>query len=272
MRALLLVASTLAAAPAIHWRGTPPAAPPARIATLAPSLTELVLALGEGKRLVGVSRYDDARAVAGLPRLGGMVDPAPESILAARPGALLVQPAPGAAPVLDRVAQLGVPVLELALSTVADVEQAERSIGALLGVPARGEALAAALHARMEAARTKARSGRHPRVLLVYGWSPLVVAGPGAFADELLAACGGINAAADARAPYAAYSVEAAATAHPELLLDLTFDEKMPATLRSVPGLKDVRVVRPRSLALLHPGPRLVEGLDELEAALQGAP
>ena len=38
-----------------------------------------------------------------------------------------------------------------------------------------------------------------------------------------------------------------------------------------LPGLKEARVVHPRSQALLHPGPRLVEGLDELEAALRPA-
>jgi iron complex transport system substrate-binding protein len=270
----LSLAVLIAVAPgaAVHWRGTPPPRPPARLATLAPSLTEMVIALGEGKRLVGVSRYDDAAQVHALPRLGGMIDPSPESVLAVKPGALLVQPAPGAGPVLERVAALGVPVLELQLATVADVEQAERTIGALLGVPERGEALAHALEVRMTRAQLHARGRTHPRVLLVYGWSPLVVAGPGAFADELLSACGGENVAHDARAAYTPYSAEAAALARPELILDLTFDEKMPATLRTAPGFKEARLVRPHSQALLHPGPRLVEGLDELEAALQSAP
>lgn len=264
----LLVSAALAATPAT-WFGPRPPAHPRRVATLAPSLTELVVALGAGDRLVGVSRYDDAPEVNPLPRLGGLMDPSAESILAVKPDLFVVQPSPTVQPVYERLADLGVPVLELSLSNVADVEAAERELGKALGVPEKGEALATALEQRLQRARAEAAKRPHPRVLVVYGWEPLVVAGPGSFADEILRACGGINAATLARSAYATYSAEAAAAARPELILDLSFEDKMPASFKSLPGLGDARVAKPHSLALLHPGPRLVEGVDEVEALLR---
>src|SRR5690606_3802027 len=74
--ALSLLATTAEAAASRLGPAPPPA--PRRVVTLAPSLTELVLELGAGARLVGVSRFDDAEAVRALPRVGGLVDPSAE--------------------------------------------------------------------------------------------------------------------------------------------------------------------------------------------------
>lgn len=50
-------------------------APPQRIVTLLPSLTESVWALGGGARLVGVDRYSNwPPELAALPRVGGLDD------------------------------------------------------------------------------------------------------------------------------------------------------------------------------------------------------
>src|SRR6185312_3707266 len=132
MTPTLLIAALLAGAPGASWLGPKPSAHPARVATIAPSLTELVQALGAGDRLVGVSKFDDDPAVAKLPRLGGLMDPSPEAILAVKPELLVVQPSPTIQPLLERVAELGVPVLELPMSNVSEVEIAERELGAAL--------------------------------------------------------------------------------------------------------------------------------------------
>jgi len=61
-------------------------APPARIVSLLPSLTETVCALGACARLVGVDRHSSwPAAVAALPRLGGLEDTQVERLVALRP-------------------------------------------------------------------------------------------------------------------------------------------------------------------------------------------
>ena len=64
---------------------------------MAPSLTELVFALGAGAQVVGVSRYDDfPPEVAALPKVGGFLDPNVEAIVGLRPSLVLAVPsAPG---------------------------------------------------------------------------------------------------------------------------------------------------------------------------------
>jgi iron complex transport system substrate-binding protein len=250
-----------------------PAAPLAakRVVTLAPSLTDTVLALGALDALVGVSRFDERAEVKTLPRVGGFVDPSVEAVAALKPDLVLVQPGPGNRAPVEALAGLSISILALRLSSVDDVLAALRAIGVALGRKERGEALALSL----EAARTKVRArakGLPPvRVLFAYGFQPLVVAGPGSFADELLTDAGATNVASDAGRAYPVWSVERALATKPDVVVDASDSAAGQEVLRTLPGLREARWVKLPSPALLHPGPALGQGLEELFLALHPA-
>ena len=235
-----------------------------RVVTLAPSLTDLVLALGAGDRLVGVSRFDERPEVARLPRVGGFVDPSVEAVLALHPDLVLAQPGPGNRRAVETMAELGASVLLLPLGTVEDVLAAERETGRALGLAGRGESLARALEATRARIRERSRALAPVRVLLVYGFDPLVVAGPGGFADELLSDAGAVNVAHDAASPYPVYSVERALGSRPELVLDAADTAAGRDRVRALPGLREARWATLPGQALLHPGPELGRGLEQL--------
>lgn len=266
--ALLLLGSLPALAAEPQWLGEKPKAAPQRIVTLAPSLTEIVLDLGRGGALVGVSRYDDAPEVRALPRVGGFVDPAPEAVLGLSPDLVLAQPAPGNRGPVERLAQLGVPVLVLPLHTVAETLASVRAVGAALGEQAKGDALAARIAAEIEATRKRVAKLPPRKVLLVYTWQPLVVAGPDSFAHELIVAAGGENVAAGAAGAYPTLSAEAALAAAPAIVIDATGGMGGGA---AIPGL-GARVVTPKSTGLFRPGPRMLDALRELAALFHPAP
>jgi iron complex transport system substrate-binding protein len=248
----------------IRMLGPAPHGEVRRVVTLAPSLTDVVLALSAGDRLVGISRFDERPEVARLPRVGGFVDPSVEAVLALHPDLVLAQPGPGNRRAVETMAGLGAPVLLLPLATVADVLAAERAVGKALGRAEEGEALARALESTRARIRGRARAERPVRVLLVYGFEPLVVAGPGGFADELLADAGGVNVAADAASAYPVYSVERALQGRPELVLDAANTPAGKDRLRALPGLREARWAQVQDQSLLHPGPALGRGLEEL--------
>src|SRR5439155_253376 len=93
------LAAILAAAALAGCAAAPapaPAGPPARVVSLAPSITEVVYALGAGERLVGVcAQCDYPAAVASLPRVGGYLAPSVEVTLARRPDLVIAAPSPG---------------------------------------------------------------------------------------------------------------------------------------------------------------------------------
>jgi iron complex transport system substrate-binding protein len=247
-----------------HRLGPPAPAQVRRVVTLAPSLTEMVLTLGAGSTLVGVSRFDAAKEVEKLPRVGGFVDPSVEAVVALKPDLVLVQPGPGNQRPVEKMAELGVPVLLLPLHSVADVLAGMREVGKVLG----REKEADAVISRIEATRTRIREAAKklpaPRVLFAYGFEPLVVAGPGSFANELLKDAGGINVAADGGSAYPVYSVERAVRARPDVVVDAADVDVGKDKVRALPGLSGARWVEVPSLALLQPGPSLGRGLEEL--------
>src|SRR5919204_5432984 len=149
--------------------GPPVPAHVRRIVTLAPSLSEIVLALGAGDRLVGVTRFDDDARVAKLPRVGGYNDPEPETVLGLHPDLILAQPAPENRGPVETLARLGIAVEAFRLGDINEIEDAMEQIGALLGLADRGRELRTDLITHRVRMRVKAEGGPHPRVLLVFG-------------------------------------------------------------------------------------------------------
>src|SRR5881398_2807794 len=147
------LALLLAAGPRQHL-GPPAPAEVRRVVTLAPSLSEIVLALGARDRLVGVTRFDDDPRTEKLPRIGGYNDPQPEAVLAVKPDLVLAEPAPANRGPVETVARLGVPIEAFPLATVQDIEQAIEGIAKLLGVGEKGRAV----DEQIEKARARARS------------------------------------------------------------------------------------------------------------------
>jgi iron complex transport system substrate-binding protein len=271
LAALCLVTAAHAAAPqgGPRFLGPKPPEKVKRVVTLAPSLTETVLALGAGSTLVGVSRFDEAKEVAGLRRVGGFVDPSVEAIIGLKPDLLLVQPSPGNQRPVEKLAELGVPVLLLPLHTVADTLAALRAVGKALGKDKEAESLVQRIESTRTRIREAAKGLEHPRVLLAYGFEPLVVAGPGSFADELLRDAGALNVAADAGSEYPVYSVERAVMASPDVVVDAAHVDTGKDKLTAI--LSRSRWVEMQSLALLQPGPSLGRGLEELFQLLHPA-
>ncbi len=265
--ALLLGAAPDSGAGAL-WLGPHPTKTPSRVVTFAPSLTETVLALGKGALLVGVSRYDEAPEVKALKRMGGFNDPSIEAVLAAKAELVLVQKAPANQKAVEKMGELGIPVLALPLTTVEDALEATLQIGEALGAKQKAQALVDEVRRTREEVRGRAKARKPLRVLFVYGWQPLVVAGPGSFAHELLADTGAVNVAAAAPTSYPLFSAESAVALHPDVVLDAADVIDGKAAFQSLAGLKEARWLTLPSKDLLHPGPSLQQGLLQLEKLL----
>ncbi|MFT3914693.1 MAG: helical backbone metal receptor [Anaeromyxobacteraceae bacterium] len=252
------------------WVGQRPAAP-RRVVVLAPSLTDVVLALGLRDRLVGVTRLDDAPEVKDLPRVGGFIDPSPEAVVGLAPDLVLWVTDGGALPAVRRIAELALSsrrpfaVLAIPVISVADVLALPRIVGDALGAPAAGEQLAAELSARVEAVRRASAGLARPRVLFVVGREPLVVAGPGSFPDELLRIAGAENVVKGER-PWPVYPLEKAVADDPALVVDAAALEPAEGIgrLRAIPAVRKGAVARLPDDDVLRAGPRMVRGLERM--------
>jgi iron complex transport system substrate-binding protein len=250
------------------WVGPRPTGPAQRIVSLAPSLTDVLIALGKTDRIVGVTRVDRSPEVASRPRVGGFLDPNPEAILSLRPDLVLWVTDGGALAAVRRTTELSAGafgLLAIPVITVADVVAEARLVGEAVGDPAAGAALADRMQRAVDRLRARSAGLARRRVLFVVGRDPLVVAGPGSFPDELLRLAGCDNAVAGSR-PWPIYPVELAVGSNPDLVVDAAVDEPAEGMTRlvAIPAVRRGAVVRLSSDDLLRPGPRMIDALDEL--------
>ena len=262
-----LVLLVLAAAPA-QWLGPAPPVPATRVISLAPSITETILALGGKDSLIAVSRFCEFPEVAALPKAGGFNDISVETIVALKPQLLVVAKSPGNQKSVETLARLGISVLALPLTTVDDVATSMTQLGHALG----RDAAARALVAELAAARLKEREVvvKSPKVVLfVVGFAPLVVAGPGSFAHELLEDCGAKNAAQQAPTAYPMYSMEKAVMLSPDVVIDASDVKEGRDAVEKLGAMKKAKWVTIPTKALLHPGPALAKALPSLCALVR---
>ncbi len=249
---------------------------PARIVSLAPSLTEILFAIGAGDRVVGVTDFCDYPPEARQRARVGYRNPSIETLVALRPD-LVVAPSEFVKP--DLAAQLDhlkIPLMVLASENVEAILSHIHTLGRMVNRGPAADALA--LTIRQRVAEIKARvEGRAPvRVLYVLNSQPLITVGPGSFIDQLIGLAGGANVASGSAEPYPRLSMEVVFQRDPEVLLfPVGQAEGIPdheqQAWRRWTGMTAIKLGRLRQIPadlLNRPGPRIVEGLDHLATVL----
>ncbi len=275
----LILASSVAAC---RDPASAPAASPRRIVAVAPSLTEILFALGLGDRVVGVGDYSRwPPEAAAKPRIGGLYNPRLETIVALEPDLAVMLPSE--TELASKLADLGIEILTVESETVDDVGRAIRRIAERCGAAAVGEELAAKLERELApdplpGAPTVMLSVARERGRL----AGVLVAGPGTFLDELATRLGAVNVFADAPIPYPQVGVEEILERRPRAIVELapeplTEEEarELARDWEELEGLPAVAAGCVRVVAGEHtvlPGPRLPRLYRELEAALLACP
>jgi iron complex transport system substrate-binding protein len=249
-------------------------APPQRIVSLLPSLTETVCELGQCHRLVGVDRYSNwPAAIAALPRVGGGMDPNVEAIVALRPDVVLLAQS---SRVVQRLESLGLKVVALEPKSHADVQRVLGKVAQVVGVDAQAtqriwrnidaavSAAAQSLPVRVKNTRVYFEVNRAP-----YG------AGASSFIGETLTRLGVQNIVPASLGPFPKLNPEFVVRANPDVIMvgDRNFEG-----MTQRPGWRSIRAVREERLCvfandesdvLVRPGPRMAEAARLMARCLQ---
>lgn len=251
-------------------------APPRRVVSIAPSLTEIVFLLGRQEVLAGVTRYCNfPPAAASLPKVGGVSDPDVERVIALSPDLVLCTTDGNPREKVRALEEMGIPCFAISPQDLDSVFAAIRRVGVLLGVADRGETEAAALRRRAERARATGRGEgpESPRVLFAVSTSPIIAAGSGTFMDELVRLSGGRNVAAGLAGRYPRLSVEDIVALRPDVVFvaGMAGVERFPEEVtrwKEVPAFRDGAVVTLDGDIVTRPGPRLVAALELVSGAI----
>jgi iron complex transport system substrate-binding protein len=256
---------------------------PGRIVSLVPAVTEMIYAMGDGARVAAVSTYDHFPAdVARLPRVGGLLDPSVERILAIKPDLVIVYATQKE--LIERLDRAGIPYFNYQHKALADIMTTIRALGARIGSAARADAVAAGMDRSLAEIRAKTTELPHPATLLVFERDPaslrnVYASGGYGFLHDMLEIAGGRNVFAAVKQQAVQASTEMLITSKPEVIVELLYGDNLEKTdtakelraweaLPSVPAVRTHRIFALTGDEFVVPGPRVVDATRTLAHTL----
>ncbi len=254
---------------ALSLRAPAIAAPPMRIVSLAPSVTETLFALGAGPDVVGVSQYCDYPAeVRKLPRVGSFLTPNLEAIIALRPTLVIGLGLSSDQRELHALTAMGYPLLLVSDASLDEIENSIGEVGARIGRPREARVLAAQIRAQIAEVSERLSSASTVRALMLVGHQPIVAVGRGTFLNQLLQLARADNIAAVSGQEWPQLSIEYIIAMRPQVILDgsmgndPTSPSKFWESYRTIPAVSDHRVFGYPQDPILHSGPRVGRSLE----------
>jgi iron complex transport system substrate-binding protein len=256
---------------------------PQRIISLVPATTEMLFAMGAGNRIAAVSNYDRfPPEVARLPRVGGLLDPDVERLLALKPDLVIVYDTQ--TDLKQQLVRAKVPTFPYVHRGLPDIMMTMRALGVRVGAAAAAEAAARRIEQQLEATRAKVANLRKPRTLLVFGREQgtlrhIDASGGYGFLHDVLELAGGADVLSDLKKQSVDLSTETILARAPEIIIELHYGESPGAerleaerrvwnALPSVPAVKNQRVYLLVGDEFVVPGPRIVLAVERFARTL----
>ena len=248
-----------------------------RIVSLAPSITEIIFALGREDLLKGVTQFSDfPPEAANLPRVGSYVHLDLEKIVSLKPDLCIGIKDGNPIGVVRKLENLGIPVYAVDPRDLNAVLETILQLGRLLGAEQRAQAIVSDMRTRMERVKSLVATSPHkPRVFFQIGLSPIVSAGNQTYIHELIVMAGGKNLA-EGPVPYPRYSREQVLGLSPDVIIitsmarGASFEgvKRQWAKWPSMPAVRDNRILLMDSNLCDRPTPRLIDALEHLAKAI----
>jgi iron complex transport system substrate-binding protein len=243
----------------------------------------MLFAVGAGEQVAAVSSYDDFPPdTQKLPKVGALLDPDTERILALHPDLVIVY---GTQTQLEaQFARAGIRVYVYRHAGVENVLQTIGDIGRLTGHSAEGDRVVARLRSQLAAIRARVRGRPRPKTMLVVGRDAgtlrgVYVSGGIGFLHELLDIAGGDDAFGDIKREAVQPSNELMLARAPDAIIELhPGDEPAADVLRrernvwnvlaSVPAVRNNRIYLLYGSYLMAAGPRLGQAAETFARVL----
>jgi iron complex transport system substrate-binding protein len=251
-------------------------APPQRVVTLLPSLTEAVCAIGACGRLVGTDRYSNwPTSVVALPKLGGLDDAVIERIVGLRPEVVLAASSTRA---LARLESLGLKVLRFDSDSHEQVRSTLERLGRLFGATPAAHAAWKSVEADMALAADQVPLALRGRKVYFEADATPYAAGEASFVGQTLQRLHLRNIAPAALGAFPHLSPEFVVQAQPQVILAA---RRNATQMKARPGWQQLPALQGGQVCaldeatyelLIRPGPRMGEAAKAMAACLAALP
>ena len=259
------------------------AAPPQRIISGMPAITEMLYALDLEDQIIAVTtNCNYPTEVKKKEKIGGFFLNL-EKIVSLKPD-LMVLSASAQKKDIKIFGKFGLLVKPVDPQSVEEVMKTLLELGKVTGKDKEAQDLVKQLKQRLVEVKKTIKKhkplladvlklwGSQPKerkALVIVGLDPLIVAGGGTFVDDILKKSGVENLAKKAKAAYPQYSIEMLVQENPQYLIiadNLMSEEKIKKDPRwsSLHAIRDNRVLFINADILSRPGPRVVEAIETI--------
>jgi cobalamin transport system substrate-binding protein len=250
--------------------------PAERIVSLAPGLTEILFSLGLENRVVGVTDYCNYPPAALTKTKIGGLNPNIERILILHPDLVVGVAGLFQQENLARFERFHIPYIVVDPVSLDKIFQTVLLLGKATGRSERAAENARRLRDRLERIRRVTRSDSPPRLLYVVDDNPLISVGKGSYLDDLIRDAGGTNITGKLAKPYPLVSMEYVIRENPQVIILATDADRNLTDLQKrrwdrwsgLAAVRDGRIYKVNRDLLNRPGPRVLDGLEELAGLL----
>ncbi len=244
---------------------------PKRIVSTAPSITEILFAIGAGDKVVGRTDFDNyPPEVKNIPSIGGFSTPSYEKIMSLRPD-LVIAAKSFSKDLFEKIAA-EVPVMVLDPHTLKDIANDIRKVGIITGYYRNSQAVAFKVESIERAVRAFIDDHRDKKVFFVLWYNPIMSVNKTTFIGQMLDDIKVTNITADLSSPWPMVNPEYLLSKDPDIIImpknSMAYGGK-PAFLTQEPW-KDLKAVKAGRIYYVNddwvfrPGPRIVYGLMQL--------
>jgi len=244
-----------------------------RIISLAPSITEILFALGLDGEIAAITNFCDyPDAVMNKPRIGGFVNPNIEKIVSLKPDLIIGIRDGNRMDTIYRLNDFGFPVYLIDPKGFDGVMQTIKNIGEVVGRERESKRMIRDVVNKREHIVTLTRSLSQPKVFFQVGDVPMITVGKGTLADDLIRLAGGRSISENELMSYPSYSIETILLKAPEIIIMSSMESKKDYMnlVKKWQNWKSIPAVRMNTIYVIdsnlvdRPTPRIQKGLEAL--------
>ncbi len=248
------------------------------VVSLAPSLTEMIYAIGAGKQLVGrTTACDWPKEAASVPLVGAFAEPSLEVLAAIHPD-LVIDVDLSEKETGNKIAALGIRRETIQCRTPDDIPPALRKLGRLTGHAREADSLALIISNGLAGFRQKAAEEKNRKKVYLEIWDdPFWTGGKGSYTSALIAYAGGYNIGDAVEKEYFQISQEWVIEQNPDIIACMYMSKNSSAVgnVMNRQGWSHIGAVKQNRVydrfdnnIFLRPGPRVLEGIKQLSDLL----
>lgn len=242
---------------------------PKRIVSLAPSVTELIFALGAGDKVVGVTEYDTyPEEVKDIAKVGGFEGPNIELITAQKPDLVFASNLSGKEE-METIEKMGIPVVMIEARSIDDIYKSIEIIGKITDTEEKGKEIIEEMKNRIQEISDKVKDKPKVKVYNLVDINGNWTGGKGTFIHEIINLAGGTNIAEDLEG-WVQYSIEELVRKNPDVIVMPSYAGDVDS-IKNMEGFKDTNAVKNDNIYVVSNDDlisratnRIVLGLEEI--------